>query len=112
MGLFLAADDINVGDWVTIHSQNRPHRRSLRRILEGGTSVWPVGRGIPIQIVAVNLPFLMCEGFSQGKTSKQPVLIEIDRFRLCRVSNEYAEEFSRLKHLCAQNDDSDTDSDN
>lgn len=100
MGTFLAADDMNVGDWVTIHSRVR-RKRTRQALLEQCESAWPIRRGVPIQIAALNFPFVMCEGYEQGKSSRRPVVVEIDRFRLCRVSRDYAIEFNRLKDLQA-----------
>lgn len=111
MGMFLAADDMNVGDWVTLHSRVTQSRRSRRQLLKESLEPWPARRGVPVKIAAVNLPFLMCESCERGKSARRPLVIEVDKFRLCRVTKEYATEFSRLKELLPASDEAQDDAD-
>ena len=72
-GLLLAADDLHQGQLVTIH-----HWRDRRE--------W--GMGVALRVEAINLPYLVVQPLND--TEARPVILDLRRLRLMRVSEEYA----------------------
>lgn len=72
-GLLLAADDLQRGQLVTIH--NWRDRRE-----------W--GMGVALRVEAINLPYLIVQPLNDAEA--RPVILDLRRLRLMRVSEEYA----------------------
>ncbi len=93
-GSLLAPDDLRVGAYVALHSllatprqpleepELRPHIRPRRDA--------PVlGYGMPVQIRAVSLPFLVCAILQPGGAHSGPAILDLREVRLIGVSRQF-----------------------
>jgi hypothetical protein len=72
-GLLVAADDLHLGQLVTIH-----HWRDRRE--------W--GMGVALRIDAINLPYLVAQPLNEAEA--RPAILDLRRMRLMRISEEFA----------------------
>ena len=105
----LRHDDFNPGQWIVISDCIRERRQwtasdDLQSLAKDRDLAWRMA-GVPLLIVAVRLPFVMCECRPErrkprvvnGKEVSRPPLMAIDTrfFRLLKVDRAYAKAWWR-----------------
>ena len=121
MSTILNADDLMVGAYLAVHS--RVLRRRGPRVMHRGESMPEVEEmiaqqmntsneggprpGLPLRVIAIELPFLYCMVVEPGGTEAGPSILDTRNVRLMRLS---AETISALVGL-ATDDEPEEDSD-
>ena len=80
MGKILVADDINVDQFVAVHSlaDSAPTQNpALAQALS------PVPFGVPLRVLEVSLPFVACAVIEPGGTEGGPVICDLRNIQLC-----------------------------
>ena len=109
--MILAPDDIQIGNYVTVHSVCLPFRdrRGQRpQSLPGDAIITagpPVPAGVPLRILAESLPFVLCSVLEPGGTEAGPAIIDIRTIRLAPVSDAYVD---ALRQFCVEEDNAES----
>lgn len=96
MGSILAADDLAPQMFVAVHSHCRSDR-NVRRAGPYGIEVHevppasPVPPGVPLQVMASSLPFVVCSILEPGGNLDGPVILDLRAVRLMRLAPEFVE---------------------
>ncbi|MBX7135127.1 MAG: hypothetical protein K1X67_20870 [Fimbriimonadaceae bacterium] len=90
VGSVLAPDDLRVGQHVAIHSfcgmRPTPSGAATERAVETASAV---ALGVPLQINAISLPFVMCGLLLPGGGYMGPLILDLRTVRLIAVSRAY-----------------------
>lgn len=89
----LNADDLNVGEFVAVHSLRAVASTSIDTprdfaMARANRPKSPVPLGAPVEVVAVNLPFVLVALVLPGGGSSGPVLLDLRDARLMPVPEE------------------------
>lgn len=83
--------DLRIGDFVTIYDRVRPWPTELE---VSRSSVvlyqWRFLRGLPMQVLAISSPFVLCELRPPVLPYPLPIILETDRFQITRLDPTYA----------------------
>lgn len=111
IGSLVSPDDFFIGSHVTVHSLAHPsHARladgaprtaSLSPSVAGGAPP----AGMPLQIRAVSLPFLVCGVLQLDGTHLGPVILDVRRVRLIRVSRQFVRAIMAFNHPESQGEE-------
>jgi hypothetical protein len=101
-GSILTPDDLRVGAYVAVHSAaaaprtcpEEPERRMAGRPRREGP---PLSFGIPLQIRAISLPFLVCAVLRSGGGHIGPVILDLRGVRLIAVSRQFVRAIAGFK---------------
>ena len=99
MSTVVTADDLELGNYVT------PHQPQVSRVEKGlltncgaqtasGKEIRP---GIPLRVIAIDLPFVACAQLQPDGSEKGPLILDIRSLRLCRLSAEFVEAITRFR---------------
>ena len=94
MGSILAPDDLKVGKYIAVHSAAR--RSALDGSSEspdesGAARHGQFPAGVPLQVRAVSLPFLVCGVLQPGGGHSGPVVLDLRRVRLIGVNKSFVD---------------------
>lgn len=89
----LNPDDLNVGEFVAVHSLRAAATTSIETprdfaMARANRPKSPVPLGAPVEVIAVNLPFVLVAVVLPGGGSSGPVLLDIRDVRLMPVPEE------------------------
>ena len=102
MGSILAADDLAPQMFVAVHSPRRPSG-VVRRAGPRGIEVHeeplasPVPPGVPLQVMASSLPFVVCSVLEPGGNLDGPVILDLRAVRLTRLTREFVTAVAAFK---------------
>ena len=102
MGMMIKADDYTIGMYVAVHSHIEMER--TRRYVRSGPDgsdheemlIRETGHekarirpalGVPLHVLAIELPFLYCMVVEPGGSESGPLILDTRTVRLMRVSN-------------------------
>lgn len=102
MSMIITADDFTTGMHVAVHSHIEEHR--ARRLVRSGPGGMHAGEmliqvpdnddsrerpqlGVPLHVIAMELPFLYCMVVEPGGEETGPAILDTRTVRLMRVSN-------------------------
>lgn len=94
-GVILPADDLRVGAYVAVHSCVVSRTSPVDSEEEHFGRVAPqsparaIAFGVPLQVRAITLPYVICAAIHPGGSRRGPVLIDMRQVRLMRVSRKY-----------------------
>jgi hypothetical protein len=94
MGSILAPDDLKVGKYIAVHSAAR---RAASEAPSEAADESPAARhgqfpaGVPLQVRAVSLPFLVCGVLQPGGGHSGPVVLDLRRVRLIGVNKSFVD---------------------
>jgi hypothetical protein len=99
LGLFPEHDDLKPDMYVAVHSfKGATNAAFSRRMREAGAptltppeSIHPVPRGVPLKVLATSLPYVACGVLNPGGGFAGPVILDIRRERLCRLTRDFVE---------------------
>lgn len=89
----LNPDDLNVGEFIAVHSLRTAAATPIETprdfaMARGNRPKSPVPLGAPVEVVSVNLPFVLVAVVLPGGGSSGPVLLDIRDARLMPVPDE------------------------
>ena len=107
----LQPDDMDIDDWITLSKGPGPDReKRMKYLLEDGQPVamttipsaedQDLMGGTPLQIKAIALPYVFCEGILLGKKSPIGARVDVRKWTVYRSCESYAraiQEFN-LRH--------------
>ena len=103
----LAPDDLEPDAFITIHSHHKKSTRQRREMCVeydpeiGEDSLHdPAGNfGVPFQILALSLPYIICSQMVAGGDEVGPVIFDIRKVKLMRLDTSYVEAFMEYEPL-------------
>lgn len=96
MGTILAPDDLSIEMYVAVHSPRKPgcivrvHGAAGFEFQEAERPD-PVNPGVPLQVLGISMPFVACSVLEPGGTMAGPVIIDIRRVSLMRLTADFVE---------------------
>ena len=92
MASILVADDLAPEMFVTVHSVRQQGTRVQRHgphEFEVHEVVAPVSPGLPLQVLGISLPFVVCSVLNPGGGHSGPVIIDLRTVCLARVAPQF-----------------------
>ncbi len=92
----VAPDDLDLGMFVTIHSELvREPEAGLDEYFPGmkaprsnGDSL-PAPLGVPLQVQGISFPFILCGVLSPGGEIGGPIVVDLRSVQLCKLAENY-----------------------
>lgn len=108
MSVILEADDLNVDDYIAVHATK------YHRILPSRESAWairqlilvrpPVPLGIPLRILGISLPFVVCSLLEPGDNESGPVILDLRTVQVCRLDEDFIDAIKRFPVSMAEHE--------
>ena len=110
MSSVLAPDDLNIGDYVAVYSSRhvaivQDKEGAQLAIDPSSLSGLAVGAGVPLRVIGISFPFVACAVIEPGGTKGGPVILDVRRVRLIRLSPEFVQCLADFELVCADGSD-------
>lgn len=108
MSSVLAADDLNIGDYVAVHSTRhmaivQDEEGTQLAIDPCSLAALAVGIGVPLRVIGMSLPFVACGVLVPGGSEPGPVILDVRRVHLIRLSSEFVQCLADFELACLDN---------